>query len=89
MAVTEGLLIRGSVVVAVDGLRSGPLTLENEIVLVMDPRDPFGWWPFFEPEAELEIEFSRLFARRCRRSPTFSVVSSVQERSALNIVTQS
>lgn len=41
---------------------------------------------FFDPDVELEIEFSRLLARLWRRCPTFSVLLSVQERSALNIV---
>lgn len=94
MTVTEGFL-RCWVDIAVEGRRIDPFTLEKDIVLVIDPTDGLVWWPFLDAffksvvEFELAIEFSRFVARRCRRWPTFSVVLSVQDRSAANIVTQS
>ena len=55
----------------VEGLRKDPLTLENEVVC---ENDSFRWCSGLESEAELAMEFSRFFARRSRRSPTFSVL---------------
>jgi hypothetical protein len=69
---------------AVEGLRNEPLTLEKEF---FPDRDSFlidGC--FFCDEEELVIDSDPSLFLRCLRSPTFSVASSVQERSALNIV---
>ena len=66
----EGFLCGADV--AVDGLRMESFTLENDIVLVIDPGEDLSRWldffpSFLDPEVELGMEPSRLLARLCRR----------------------
>jgi hypothetical protein len=83
--VGSGFLFRRSL--DKEGLRNEPFTLANEGLLEMDASlwETFGCGLCRLTEEALEIEFSRSLFLRPLRSPTFSTVSSFQDRSALNM----
>jgi hypothetical protein len=82
--VGNGVLLRRSL--ESDGLRNDPFTLANEGLVEIDGFLADCCFRGLLEELELEIEFSRSLCLRPFRSPTFSTVSSVHDRSALNMV---
>ena len=72
----------------IEGLRKDPLTLENEVLADIDPFRVGGLFGSFWDELELAIELSRSLVLRSLLSPTLSTVSSVHDRSALNMTTR-
>lgn len=82
--VGSGVLLRRSL--EMDGFRNEPFTLAKEGLVESDVFRPDCFVCVLPEDMELEMESSRALCLRPFRCPTFSTVSSVHDRSALNIV---